>query len=315
MASRSKVVLLGPQRLHPTLNLAVDSLGVHGRIAAITAGWEEREGEDQELSAHLGGRTINLRLWERAADVSARDPELLRGWRARIDAQREIHEIYKLRLGHEMECARELLRREQQDPARELVAAECEGAIEAVRQLDAFHLKRTRAVHDEFFDLWKPHERESVARHRREIAGILHEVECLCVAGGHVARLIDHLRLFGIFGLMPEMPVVAWSAGSMALAERVVLFHDAPPQGPGNAEVFEVGIGLYHGVIPLPHAAKRLKLEDPLRVRLMARRFRPNVCAVLDPKTRLDWNGRRWRGQTGTLRLCEDGKLAEVNAA
>ena len=29
------------------------------------------------------------------------------------------------------------------------------------------------AFHDEFFDLWKPHERESVARHRREIAGIL----------------------------------------------------------------------------------------------------------------------------------------------
>ncbi|MBK7876891.1 MAG: hypothetical protein IPJ77_14290 [Planctomycetes bacterium] len=315
MAPRSKVVLLGPQRLHPTLNLAVDALGVHGRIAAITAGWEEREGEDQELSAHLGGRTINLRLWERAADVSARDPELLRGWRARIDAQREIHEIYKLRLGHEMECARELLRREMQDPTRELVLAECEGAIEAVRQLDAFHLKRTRAVHDEFMELWRPHERESVARHRREIAAILREVECLCVAGGHVARLVDHLRLFGIFGLMPEMPVVAWSAGSMALAERIVLFHDSPPQGPGNAEVFEVGIGLYHGVIPLPHAAKRLKLDDPLRVRLMARRFRPAFCAVLDPKTRLDWNGRRWRGETGTLRLCEDGKLAEVNAA
>jgi len=123
-------------------------------------------------------------------------------------------------------------------------------------------------------------------------------------AGGLVALVLPGLA---------APPLLA--AGSMALAERVVLFHDAPPQGPGNAEVFEVGIGLYHGVIPLPHAAKRLKLEDPLRVRLMARRFRPNVGAVLDPKTRLDWNGRRWRGQTGTLRLCEDGKLAEVNAA
>ena len=312
---RPKVVLLGPQRLHPTLNLAVASIGVQGRIAAITAGWEERESEDQELSAHLGGRTINLRLWERASDVAQRDPELLRGWRARIDTLREIHDIYKLRLGHEMECARELLQREEKDPTRELVVAECEGAIDAVRRLDAFHLERIRAVHEEFAELWRPHERDSVARHRREIAGILHEVECLCVAGGHVARLLDHLRLFGIFGLVPEMPVIAWSAGSMALGDRVVLFHDAPPQGPGNAEVFEVGIGLYRGLVPLPHASKRLKLGDPLRVKLMARRFRPAICAVLDPKTRLDWNGRRWQGEHGTLRMCESGALAEVNAA
>ena len=64
-----RVILLGPQRLHPTLIHAVDSLGVRGRIAAVTAGWEEREGEDHELSAHLGGRSFNLRIWERGEDV------------------------------------------------------------------------------------------------------------------------------------------------------------------------------------------------------------------------------------------------------
>jgi hypothetical protein len=312
---RSKVVLLGPQRLQPTLNLAVASLGVHGRIAAITAGWEEREAEDEELSAHLGGRTINLRLWERMADVARRDPELLAALRARNDSQREMHELYRLRLGHAMECGRELLRRELQSPDRELVAAETESELEAVRELDRFHLERSRAIHAEFTERHRPNERDAVARHRRELAAILHDVEAVCVAGGHVARLADHLRLFGVFELTPELPVIAWSAGSMALCDRIVLFHDRPPHGPGHAEVWDVGIGLFHGVIPLPHATKRLELADPLRVRMMARRFRPALCVALDPRTRLDWNGRRWRGAPGTLRLAESGSLAEVGAA
>jgi hypothetical protein len=111
------------------------------------------------------------------------------------------------------------------------------------------------------------------------------------------------------------MPVIGWSAGAMVLGERVVLFHDHPPQGPGYPEVFEIGIGLHRGVIPLPHASRRLDLDDPLRVQLFARRFRPAQCVVLDPKTRIDWSGRRWHGLDGTKRLGEDGRLAPVDAA
>jgi len=312
---RAKVVLLGPQRLQPTLNLAVDSLGVRGRIAAVTAGWEEREHEDQELSEHLGGRTLNLKLWERSQDVAQRDPELFRATRERNDTLRSIHEIYQLRLSHAMECARELVRREQAEPEHEYVRAETESAIDALRRLDSFHLERIREVHLAFGERYRLHERDAVARHRRELGLLMHEVECLCVAGGHVAKLLDCLRLFGLFHLMPELPVIAWSAGSMVLGERVVLFHDSPPQGPGNAEVFDLGIGMHRGVIPLPHASKRLKLDDPLRIQLMARRFRPAVCVALDPRTRLDWSGRRWRGDLRTVRLCENGTLNEVDVA
>lgn len=312
---RSKVVLLGPQRLQPTLIFAVESLGVHGRIAAVTAGWEEREAEDDELSAHLGGRTINLRLYARGQDVSARDPELFQAVRARSDALRTIHEIYQLRLTHELSAANELLRRELDDPSHAYLSAECEAAIEAVRRLDAFHAQRMGEIYREFEERWMPFERPAVALHRRELALILQEVECLCVAGGHVGRLMQHLRLFGLFGILPEIPVIGWSAGAMVLGERIVLFHDTPPQGTGNAEVYDVGVGLCRGVVPLPHASKRLQLGNLCRVRLMARRFRGSLCAVLDPRTRLDWTGRRWRGDTGTLRLCEDGTLAEVNAA
>ena len=62
----SAIVLLGPQRLKPTAATIVEELGIEGPIAAITAGWEERESEDDELAEHFGGRTVNLKLHERA---------------------------------------------------------------------------------------------------------------------------------------------------------------------------------------------------------------------------------------------------------
>lgn len=43
----------------------------------------------------------------------------------------------------------------------------------------------------------------------------------------------------------PEVPIMAWSAGAMVVSERIVLFHDSPPQGRGNAEMLGPGLGLF----------------------------------------------------------------------
>lgn len=59
----------------------------------------------------------------------------------------------------------------------------------------------------------------------------------------------------------------------MVLCDRVVLFHDSPPQGRGNAEIFEAGLGLYNNMIPLPHASRRLMLDNTIRVATLAKRF------------------------------------------
>jgi hypothetical protein len=310
-----RVVLLGPQRLHRTLNHAVESLRVHGMVAAITAGWEEREGEDQEMREHLGGRTVNLRVWERAEDVMARDLELARALRDRHDRLREQHELYRLRLEHAIEAARALLRREPTPGREEMLDAEREGAIEAVRELDEFHLRRVSLIHREFEERWTPTERDSVARHRRELAQILDSCECLCVAGGHVVVLLHRLRLFDLLPFLGHRPIVAWSAGAMALGERVILFHDSPPQGQGAAELHEEGLSAYSGVMPFPHAKKRLLLHDQRRIALLARRFAPDRCIALDPSTRIDWDGRRWHGEPGTLRLHEGGMLVQAGAS
>ena len=58
------ITLLGPQR-RPTVDRVLDSLGVGGPIAMVTAGWQERESDDAELVSLAGGRAVNLRLYAR----------------------------------------------------------------------------------------------------------------------------------------------------------------------------------------------------------------------------------------------------------
>jgi hypothetical protein len=311
---QSRVVLLGPQRLQPTLNKAVASVGAQGTLATITAGWEERESEDQEMRDHLGGKLVNLRIYQRADDVAQRDPELAQALRDVRHRLRMQHDLYRLRLGHALEAARDLLKRERSNGDTDILEAEREAAIEAVRTLDSFHLMRVIEVHDEFADRIKPLERDSVDKNRREIAGILSECSALCVAGGHVIALLHRMRLFDVLSLMRSQPIFAWSAGAMALGERVVLFHDSPPQGPGNAELFEQGLCAYPTLLPLPHARKRLHLHDRIKVALMSRRFEPAQVIAFDALTRMDWDGKIWHGQPGTQRLTQAGTLMQAGA-
>jgi hypothetical protein len=109
------------------------------------------------------------------------------------------------------------------------------------------------------------------------------------------------------------MPIFAWSAGAMVLGERVVLFHDHPPQGEGFAEVLESGLGLYRGLIPLPHSRRRLRLSDRVRVSLLARRFPGFRCLAMDEGSRIHWDGVRWSGARG--RWLEPSGTVETVAA
>jgi hypothetical protein len=153
-----------------------------------------------------------------------------------------------------------------------------------------------------------------VVHHKRELAQILARCSILAIAGGHVGALLHRLRLFDVVGLHGARPVIAWSAGAMVCSERIVLFHDSPPQGAGDAEVYERGLGLVPGVVALPHARARLMLDDRARVSLFARRFAPARPFALDPKTRLDWFEGNLRAHPGTHVLGADGSVGEAAA-
>ena len=314
------IVVLGPQRQRPNLAASLTALGLADceRIATVTAGWEERESEDQELHEHLWSRSVNLRLYERSDAALREDHELRAGVRWRTERLREVQELYRIRVTHGLAAVRELFRREPAPNGADLLGQERAGAIEALRALDAQLERAVDAIREEFIARWRPHGRAAVVRQRAEVEGVLAGCRLVCVAGGHVAILLDVLRLFDFGRLLGERALVAWSAGAMALSERVVLFHDNPPQGQGSAEVLESGLGVVRGILPLPHAKQRLELGDARRVGLLALRFKPLLCIPLDSAppdgARLVFDGRGWRGIAGTQKLTEEGALVEVGS-
>ena len=280
-------IVLGPQRLLPTLGRELDALEVTGELACITAGWQERESEDEELRKACGSRAVrNLRIYERWESVQKADPELAAAHRARQDDLRRLSELYRLRLdGYKKVLEQVTL---TQGPSW-LIEPEREAALDAVRRADAHHLARIRRIRSEFETQWMPTERPAVARHREELIGLIGDAAVVLVAGGHVAVLLNRLQLFGIDSALAGRPIIAWSAGAMALSDRVVLFHDHPPQGDGRAEVFEEGLGLFEGLVVLPHARHRLRLSNAMRVSSLARRFAPATCIALDEGDRIGW--------------------------
>lgn len=306
------VVLLGPQRFTPTLGEAVAAAGVGGRLASVTAGWQEREAEDLELHEHLGERTVNLMLYERGEDVFARDPDLFRAHRERQERLKEQQELYRTRLVPTREAARRLLAAGGDE---QLLEPEREDALRALARLDAHHLERVAAIDREFEAAWRPAERPAVRRHAEAIDRQIDGVEALAVAGGHVAVLLNRLRLFGVAARLGDRALFAWSAGAMAACERIVLFHDSPPQGEGVPEVLEAGLGLVRGVVALPHARRRLRLDDSGRVALFARRFAPDRVLAFEDGGRILFRDGAASGERGVLRLDADGALTPLESA
>jgi hypothetical protein len=304
-----KIVLLGPQRFDPTLGEAAESIGVRGRIATVTAGWQEREAEDADLDGHLislGNTTVNLRLHERSEVVFREDPELHAAYRARQDRYHQLQDFYRIRLDFALEAARVISRRAAPE---ELLREEQQSSIEAVRVLDRHHLAQCQTVRAEFETRWRPAEREAVRRHRQELAALLADCGALCIAGGHVASLLNRLQLFGVAELWgEERPVLAWAGGAMVISEQVVLFHDNPPHGWGVPQLLDVGLGLVKGVVPLPNPEMRLRLGDAEWMALYARRFAPALCLVLPGRARITYEDGAWSDAHGVVRLGLEGE-------
>jgi peptidase E len=186
--------------------------------------------------------------------------------------------------------------------------------VAAIRRLDAEHLRAIARVHARHDKAWSRHERPVLARQYEELEHVVEHARTLCIAGGHVAVLLNRLRLFGLGHALRARALAAWSAGAMALAERVVLFHDHPPQGAGNAELFDAGLALVRGAVFLPHAATRLATSDPHRLALFARRMAPADCYTLDDGSRLLWRRGRLVDAAGSRRLARAGVLVAAGA-
>jgi hypothetical protein len=311
-----KLALLGPQSVVRTVPEIVREFGLHGSdVATITAGWEERERDDADLDQDLGGRTRNLGLFPRAENVFRRDKELRAAMYTRYDRMNEQAGFYRAQLAPLMASLRQI---EARIAAGEThLEAERVNCVRLLQELDAHRLRVVDELDASVFVQLRPTERHEVARHREEIRLVLDGVGGVLIAGGHVGILLNRLRLFGVLDLLRDMPVIAWSGGAMVLTERVVLFHDHPPEARGyhgggvDPEVHVRGLGLARGVVVLPHAARRLDLLDRARVAAFAARFGDAPCLGLDPGSRLSGDTGRpvseWQDPHGVVELSEAG--------
>jgi hypothetical protein len=284
------VTLLGPQP-QSHVRRAIGDLGPEAVVATVTAGWQEREVDDAELNEVIGHHTVNLALHARLLAVHDEDREYAHAEREHESALTELRQLYLVQLDHALGAAYEVARRSDARPR--LRERALDDALSVVRLLDEQHLQRRQELQLKFYEAWAPQERPAVARQRDEVRGLLEGSAAVAVAGGHVGELTRVLHLFHVAPHLPER-VVAWSAGAMALTERVVLFHDFVPHGVAQTEVYDAGIGVVPGIVALPHARRRLKVNDPVHLSLLARRFAPSRCVVLDDSTRvsLDEEGR-----------------------
>jgi hypothetical protein len=276
-----QITLMGPRpRAH--LQQALRDLDPEALVAIVTAGWQEREVDDAELRELVGLPTVNLALHERWLAVHEEDREYAHAEREHEAALAELRQLYLVQLDHALSAAYDVARRSDARPR--LRDRALTDSLRVVQLLDEQHLQRIAEFQQHFYDAWRPQERAAVARHRDEIQHVLGGSSALAIAGGHVGELA---RVLHLFHLAPHLPprVVAWSAGAMALTERVVLFHDFVPHGVAQTEVYGEGIGLVHGVVALPHARRRLRVVDPIRMSVLARRFAPARCLVLDDST------------------------------
>lgn len=288
------VVLLGAQQKNPTVASRVSALGVVGKIAVITAGWQERESEDAELMAHLSGRTVNLKLHARGEDVFKHDRELAQAHRARQDALRSMQDLYRLRLERALDAERAVRAAHVPEALREEARQAC---VQAMRDLDAWHLSVCARIRAEFEASVAPLERPRMRQHLELLAEILDECEAVAIAGGHVAVLVNRLFMFDVRRLIGARPVFAWSGGAMALTERVVLFHDSPPQGENDCEVLDHGLGLVPDAVVFPEPERRLHLDRTEHLALLTERFRPAECLALPNGASVVWQG-GVRGET-----------------
>jgi hypothetical protein len=175
-------------------------------------------------------------------------------------------------------------------------------------------MRRVSSVHREFDAAFDVATHALLARHNAEISALLDGIETVLVTGGNVAVLINRLRLFGFGTLLAGKNLVAWSAGAMALSERIVLFHDDPPQGRRNPELFGPGLGLVKHQVLFPNARTRLRTSDRVRMQLLCRRFAPAICVTLDSGSVLRFVDNELAAADSVRRISDEGRLRKVRA-
>ncbi|MEO1245897.1 MAG: hypothetical protein AAFX56_09480 [Pseudomonadota bacterium] len=303
-------VLLGPQSPAPNIADAVANAGLpDGPLAVISAAWQEAEGDLGELGELLARPLEDLHLYKRVEDLMAGDPALEAAARLRQDRLVEQQRLYRLRLKQLSVAARHMLNAKGDADA---IAAEQRHAVAQLRALDRHHLDRSESIWQTFVAAYNPDSYPALAAQVRELGDIVQRCAGVVITGGNVAVLINRMRLLGLDKLLESRNIVAWSAGAMALTERIVLFHERSPEGRRDAEVLGAGCAVIPDYVVLPNAKGRLRTGYRQRMGLLCRRFSPAACVTLDNGASLTLDASGVKSADEARRLDRGGRLVRL---
>jgi peptidase E len=173
-------------------------------------------------------------------------------------------------------------------------------------------VNRIAAIHRQFDERRAALDIPIATAQRDKILEKVAKAGLVLIAGGHVAVLLNRMRLFRLSDSLLNKPVIAWSAGAMVLGERIVLFHDDAPQGERDAEVLDAGLGIVRRLIPLPHAKSRLDWSSRTRMALFSRRFAPARCCTLDSGSMIRIESDRMVSARGCFVMTRSGRRKEL---
>lgn len=305
-------VLLGPQRPAPTVGNAVHELTEQDEaVGVISAGWQEAEGDFGELVDVVKRPLIDLALYSRAETVIQSSEAVREAHQSRQHKLRALQRLYRARLAHAMRAAVDMLETDEDEDVAKL---EQRHAIAQLQALDRHHLERVRATHKQYDENDVATCCPILAEQRDQLVDVLAPLSTVLITGGNVAVTISRLRLMGMGELLQDKHLVAWSAGAMALCDRVVLYHDRAPQGQRDAEIFDFGLGLAPGLVVFPGAKRRLDVSLTTRLALLSRRFAPRRCVTLDNDARVRLDDQRVTRANAVQRITRKGTLTRLRA-
>lgn len=251
-------------------------LGVRGSVALISAGWRHDELRDEPVRETIHVDVQNVGLYAAFRVIEREASDLAGLYAQKQSALRRVKERYRAAIVPALAACRELYARTQ-----DVGCPWFRQAIANFQKIDEIFLTESDRLHQRFDAEVQPRHHPLVGAEIDRIRGIVDSTDAVLIAGGHVGVLRNRLAFFGLGDVLANRRIVAWSAGAMAIADRVVLFHDHTTWGVGLAEVLDRGLGLVPGVVFLPHAHERLALEEKENVLIFARRFAPARCVGL----------------------------------
>ncbi len=298
-------IILGPQR--PVTNLGGAAADLpDAPVAVVSAAWKEAEGYIEDLAELLPQKLVDLGLNRRAEAAFAADQRLREAHQERQDRLKDLQRLYRLRMRQLMIAARQVTR---DGGASDLIDQARHEAVAQIQQLDRQHVAQARRIHDQFHEELRGLESAALAEQIHEVETLLESCPSLLLTGGNVAVLANRLRLFNDAPWLQGRPVLAWSAGAMALSDNIVLFNDHTPQGRREPEVLMAGAGVLPDLVFFPGASRRLKLNNRRQMDLLASRFAPARCVTLDSGSRLAFDGASLVAASGAMLIERGGEL------